>query len=276
MGVKIDLNSFVNGFSRIDSLSMGLSNIERRIEQDTEIVNNIEKELGEYHKVNDLPILHLSVITPDTENRKVDSKAISYPHIRCVAVYDIQGKKNRLSVFVGRLDEFQEGINSPLVLTISREKVFNHLIKTFPNSYSHDDSDQVKKTKPTFISLYQYVDNMNVIIAKHNKELGLKIARKVETHQQINVIKNELLLPQINLTSVYPDVSKIQDTNHTISIPHLRCMVTYNIAGKKKRLNIYIGKLEDFPFGVDDEKAITIAREKTFIHLQKSFPSLFG
>lgn len=276
MGEKIDLNSFVNGFSRIDSLSMGLSNIEKRIEQDTQIVNDIEKKLGEYHKMNDLPILHLSVITPDTENRKVDSKAISYPHVRCVAVYDIQGKKNRLSVFVGRLDEFQEGINSPLVLTISREKVFNHLIKTFPNSYINDDSDKVKKTKATFMLQYQHVDNLNITIAKYKKELELKIGRKVETHQQINVIKNELLLPQINLTSVYPDVSKIQDTNHTISVPHLRCMVTYNIASQKKRLNIYIGRLEDFPFGVDDEKAITIAREKTFIHLQKSFPSLFG
>jgi hypothetical protein len=254
---------------------MGLSKIERRIEQDTEIVEDIEEYLGDYHKVNDLPTLHLSVITPDTENRKTESKAISYPHIRCVAVYDIQGKKNRLSVFVGRLDEFQEGINSPLVLTISREKVFNHLIKTFPNSYSNDDSDKVKKTKTIFMLHYQHVDNVNVTIGKYKKELELKIARKVGTHQQINVIQNELLLPQINLTSVFPDVSKIQDTNHTISIPHLRCMVTYNIAGTKKRLNIYIGRLEDFPFGVDDEKAITIAREKTFIHLQKNFPSLY-
>ena len=276
MGEKIDLVSFLNGFSRIDSISMGLSKIERRIEQDTEIVDDIEEYLGDYQKVNDLPILHLSVITPDTKNRKTDSKAISYPHIRCVAVYDIQGKKNRLSVFVGRLDEFQEGINSPLALTISREKVFNHLIKTFPNSYSNDDSDKVKKTKTIFMLHYQHVDNINVTIGKYKKDLEFKIARKVGTQQQINVIQNELLLPQINLTSVFPDVSKIQDTNHTISIPHLRCMVTYNIAGKKKRLNIYIGRLEDFPFGVDDEKAITIAREKTFIHLQKSFPSLFG
>jgi len=275
MDEKIGLHSFMNGFSRIDSLLMGLSKIERRIEQDTEIVEDIEEYLGDYHKVNDLPTLHLSVITPDTENRKTESKAISYPHIRCVAVYDIQGKKNRLSVFVGRLDEFQEGINSPLVLTISREKVFNHLIKTFPNSYSNDDSDKVKKTKTIFMLHYQHVDNVNVTIGKYKKELELKIARKVGTHQQINVIQNELLLPQINLTSVFPDVSKIQDTNHTISIPHLRCMVTYNIAGTKKRLNIYIGRLEDFPFGVDDEKAITIAREKTFIHLQKNFPSLY-
>jgi hypothetical protein len=122
---------------------------------------------------------------------------------------------------------------------------------------------------------YQHVDNVNVTIGKYKKELEFKIARKVGTHQQIKVIQNELLLPQINLTSVFPDVSKIQDTNHTISIPHLRCMVTYNIAGTKKRLNIYIGRLEDFPFGVDDEKAITIAREKTFIHLQKHFPSLY-
>jgi hypothetical protein len=254
---------------------MGLSKIERRIEQDTEIVEDIEEYLGDYHKLNDLPTLHLSVITPDTENRKTESKAISYPHIRCVAVYDIQGKKNRLSVFVGRLDEFQEGINNPLVLTISREKVFNHLIKTFPNSYSNDDSDKVKKTKTIFMLHYQHVDNMNVTIGKYKKELEFKIARKVGTHQQINVIQNELLLPQINLTSVFPDVSKIQDTNHTISIPHLRCMVTYNIAGTKKRLNIYIGRLEDFPFGVDDEKAMIIAREKTFIHLKKNFPSLY-
>jgi len=273
MESKITIQSFINGFSQIDSLSDGLLNLERRIKEETEVVENIESMLDEYHRENNLPRLHLSVITPDTVNRKEDSKAISYPHIRCVAVYHIQGKKNRLSVFVGRLDELQDGINSPMVLTIARDKVFNHLSKTFTNLYSLDELDKSKINKATFLQQYQYVDRMNVTIFKYKSELEWKIAKSVESHQKINAITNEFLLPQINLTTVYPDVSKIHDSTHTITYPHVRCMVSYKVGKTKKRLNIYVGKLEDL--GSDGVKAMMIAREKAFIHLQKTFPSLY-
>jgi hypothetical protein len=276
MDSRISKEDFLEAFKIIDSKFNNLPSIEIHITRFTAEVKTMESKLNTYNKLHNLPRLSFSVITPSDDNRSDESKAINFPHIRCVAVYDIEGKKNRLSIYVGKLEDFPKGKESEGSLKIAKEKAFNHLCKNFPNIFTDSQIETDKIDISKFLESYKEVEKLNKRISSFKKQLEQYTTRSAEYYREINEIRNKYYLPQINLTAVYPDLTVIQDIKHTITYPHLRCMATYNIANTKKRINIYIGKIEEFTDGVNDVNAIAIAREKAFNQLSKLFPQIYA
>lgn len=276
MDNRIRKEDYLEAFEKIQEKLNSLSSKEQHITAYTKIAKGLEFKINEYYKSNNLPRLSFSVINPTTENRKEDSKAINYPNIRCVAVYDIEGKKNRLSIFIGRLQDFPNGKDSQECLMIAKNKAFNHLCKSFPHLFTDKPDETGKIDISTFFKSYEVVNDLNKKLSVTERVIENYIKDCAEIQREINELRNNNFLPQINLTAIYPDVSIIKDLKHSISYPHLRCMATYNIANTKKRINIYIGKLDEFPEGVNDPKAIQIAREKSFVQLSKLFPLIYA
>jgi hypothetical protein len=277
MDVRIEKEDFLEAFKQVDMKLNNLPSIEFHIKHFSDEIRKNETKLNDYYQKNHLPRLSFSIIKPTIENRDDESKAINYPHIRCVAVYDIEGKKNRLSIYIGRLEDFPEGKECKETVKIAREKAFLHLCKIFPHLFTRNQTANNTSmiSIARFFELYKEVDNLNKKNSSYRQELERYTANSAKIHKEINEIKNNNYLPQINLTAIHPDMSVIKDAKHSLAFPHIRCMATYNIANTKKRINIYIGKLDEFPNGVNDLKAISIAREKTFIHLSKLFPQIF-
>jgi hypothetical protein len=265
---------FIEGYQKIDKLIKNLISPRKEL---FAIEEAIKKEKSKWLKIPHfqfLPTLSFSVTTPDTEKENRNPRSLSFAQLRCVASFDIDGKKNRLTIIIGRLDDYPDwGINKTQPLVIARTKVYSYLTKNFPQYYSTGDNEKI--TFDDFLKSYEELD-------KINRRIGVFVMRRdnlqddiVRIQQEISEIEVRFHLPKLHISEVNPDISKIQNPKNTITHPHLRCMATYRMGDITKRLNIYLGRIEDFPNGVNDLKAIDIARDKAFNHLQKNFPSIF-
>jgi|688.fasta_scaffold133212_3 hypothetical protein len=265
---------FIEGYQKIDKLTIELNKERVRSLQIQELLENEKRKLLKIPHFQFLPTLSFSVTTPHTENENRNPRSLSFAQLRCVASFDIDGKKNRLTIIIGRLDDYPDWItNKTQPLVIARTKVFTYLTKNFPNFYSVEDKEKI--TSDDFLKSFQELDKINRRIWIYEEMINPHQKMIVRAQQEISEIEVRLHLPKLYISEVHPDISKIQNPKSTITHPHLRCMATYKIGDITKRLNIYLGRIEDFPNGVNDLKAIDIAREKSFNHLQKNFPTIF-
>jgi len=123
-----------------------------------------------------------------------------------------------------------------------------------------------ESTKEEWLSRYDNYDTIKNRMNEIDTEINYLMSEKNKLY---NKISN---LPIIKLYEVYPSLE--DGTDKKIPYPHIRAYATYTLNGKKDRVNIYVGKLEEFPGGIDDNNAIRIAREKVYTYLSKKFPFL--
>lgn len=270
----ITKSEFLQGFKEIDILKVSLFGLSRELKAIEEIKHKHTNRLNKIKFYELLPKLSFSVTTPksDVENR--NPRSFLYPQLRCVASYNIDGVRNRLTVVIGRLSEFPNWRESKEPVLIARNKVFVYLSKNFPKYFSVDDNSKITLDK--FLSLYEKVDDISIMQQKIDERCNSIISRIVEKQKEMSEIELRYHLPNLNITIVTPDITKIKNPKNTITHPHLRCTATINFGAVKNRLNIYVGRLDEFKDGLNDARALEIAREKTFVFLQKNYPTIFS
>jgi hypothetical protein len=131
------------------------------------------------------------------------------------------------------------------------------------------------------ITLEEFLKQFNMR-KKHDeaiKELESMMTQHKMAQEQfaikIRKIEVEYYLPNIAITEIYPKAETKKTENKSVKYPHLRAVAAYEVAGKKKRFNIFLGPLDQFPDGKDDEKALELAKHKAFNYLKKHHPNLF-
>ena len=272
---SVSKNDFIDGYQKIDNLMKNLNSQRIELFNIEEVIKKEKMKLRKIPFFQFLPNLSFSVTTPQTARENRNPRSLSYSQLRCVASFDIDGLKNRLTIIIGKIDDYHDWkTNKVQPLIIARTKVYTYLTKNFPNIYCVDDKEKI--TFDVFLKSYQEIDIINKRIEASVRFIDQCQDRIVRLQQEISEIEVRLHLPKLHISEVNPDISKIQNPKNTITHPHLRCMATYRLGDITKRLNIYLGKIEDFENGVNDPKAIDIAREKAFNHLQKNFPSIFS
>ena len=114
--LKLLLNEIASLEARIDAQKCSL-----KISQD------ILKKVQRKHKfISDL-------IRPNVSLSEIKLKDKDYYVIKgSYQIIDEQGNKIRMSVFVGRKDEFKHGKDDEQAISIAKEKISNVLIKKFP------------------------------------------------------------------------------------------------------------------------------------------------
>jgi len=123
-----------------------------------------------------------------------------------------------------------------------------------------------ESTKEEWLSRYDNYDTIKNRMNEIDTEINYLMSEKNKLY---NKISN---LPKITLYEVYPS---LEDGNgKKVPVPHIRAAMSFDHNGKRGRTNIYVGKLEEFPGGSNDNNAIRIAREKVYTYLSKNFPFL--
>ena len=245
---------------------------EQYMENYTLVLNNKKKYINEFHIKYNLPKLSFAILGKDPNKTEVAVGQHSF--LRCVATYDIAGNKNRLSINIGNTTDYPDWEQNESVLKIVVKKLSSHLLKRFGNIIT-TDGENIDFSYEGMLKRYLKVKEHNSQLLRINNQVDNQFSQVVEITEKIKNLKTEYVLPDISISLIQPQLDKIKDKNHSISTPHLRGMATIEIGNIKRRLVIYIGKIEDFPNGVNDPKAMEIARNKLFSHLLKHFDFKF-
>jgi len=271
MSEKISKSDFLYQYQSLDNLRLSLLVKEEYVETYTRLMKDKKNSIEEFYNKYNLPKLSFAVLTKDPN--KTEDEVGKHSFLRCVATYNIAGCKNRLSINVGKVTEYPEWEISEDVLKIVVEKLSSHLLKRFGNISKEGDNIDFSYTG--MLKRYLKVKEWKSQLIRIKSQVDNQFSQVVEKIQEINKLKNDFILPDISISLIQPQLDKIKDKNHSISTPHLRGMATIEIGNVKRRLVIYIGKIEDFPEGVNDPKAMEIARNKLFSHLLKHFDFKF-
>jgi hypothetical protein len=270
MSRKISKSDFLLQYQELDNLRLSLSVKEEYVENYALLLNAKKNTIDEYHLKYNLPKLSFAILGKDPNKTEDDSQ---HSYLRCVATYDFAGLKNRLSINVGKVLDFPDWEINEGVLKIVVKKLSSHLLKRFGNISK--DGENIDFSYEGMLKRYLKVKELKFQLLRIKNQVDNQFSQVVEKTEDIKKLKNEYVLPDISISLIQPQLEKIKDKNHSISTPHLRGMATIEIGNVKRRLVIFIGKIEDFPQGVNDPKAIEIARVKLFSHLLKNFDFKF-
>jgi hypothetical protein len=270
MSRKINKSDFLLQYQELDNLRLSLSVKEEYVENYTLLLNAKKNTIDEFHQKYNLPKLSFAILGKAPNKTEDDSQ---HSYLRCVATYDFAGLKNRLSINVGKVLDFPDWEINEGVLKIVVKKLSSHLLKRFGNISK--DGENIDFSYEEMLKRYLKVKELKSQLLRIKNQVDNQFSQVVEKTEDIKKLKNEFVLPDISISLIQPQLEKIKDKNHSISTPHLRGMATIEIGNIKRRLVIFIGKIEDFPQGANDPKAIEIARVKLFSHLLKNFDFKF-
>jgi len=124
-----------------------------------------------------------------------------------------------------------------------------------------------ESTKEEWLSRYDNYDTIKNRMKEIDVALNHLMSEKNKLYKQVSN------LPKISLFEINPPPD-VDRSEKSLSFPHIRATLSFDQNGKRGRANIYVGKLEEFPNGINDSKAIRIAREKAYNYLSKNFPFL--
>ena len=224
-------------------------------------------KLGKY-----LPEFHFSEVHPNVVSDNKNTSKV--PFIKCLASFQIGSEKRRLSIFIGPLSDFKQGKNDLNCVEIAKHKFFEFLLKNYGYMFSRNTSDG-KISLESFLEQIKEKEKINKSLEKW-RELNLKndyehalIKSEVESFKLSNFI------PEFQFSEIRPKVEGRSENSRSITFPHIKCVAIYHMGNSKKRLSIFIGPLEKFPDGKNDELCIHIAKEKLFEHYVKKYPDVF-
>lgn len=129
--MAIDYKTFVLDTERLRLAEDRIDNYQRQIHQLQQFQNALYKEISKLKSNYPLPTISISEVHPRDEN----VKGITFPHLRGTCYYDYLGKKERFSVYIGPVSDFEHSTNDPKAFQIAIDKSFMYLKKKFPNDF---------------------------------------------------------------------------------------------------------------------------------------------
>jgi len=236
-------------------------------------------EKQEYDKLSQfggyLPSFTFSEIHPKLEGNDVNPRSISFPHIKGVASFQVNGISKRLNIFIGRLEEFKEGKLDKRVVEIAKDKVFDFLLKNHSDLFASEDKDGFI-TKKKFLEEYERREKIKTNLNFYKKNTKDKESKRQKVIDDLRVLKSENFIPDFQFSEIFPKTEGRDEKSRSIDFPHIKCVATYDMLGEKKRLSIYIGPLEKFTNGKNDTTCVEIAKNKIFDHYIKKYPMFFA
>jgi hypothetical protein len=273
---KITKESFLLGFKKLEELQTKLNSNNRFIEGFKNDLRILKEQFDSSRVANNLPVFSISIVNPKVEpNGEKRLARYNDPHIRCMASIRIGTINKRLAIFIGNLVDFPNWSENMEVIEIAKKKVFSHLVGLLPEVFTLDSNDESKISFERFSSDYDHLDFIHREMDKCEEALGFFYGNEIEITREMSNITTEHLLPNLNISEVIPDKSKLSDTNHSISYPHYRCTASFKIGNKKNNAFLYLGKSENFPKGKNDPKLLETAKNKSFEYLLKRYPTHF-
>jgi hypothetical protein len=141
-----------------------------------------------------------------------------------------------------------------------------------------DKSNSPSNTKLTREGFFEFFDKAEKIkteadnILRGDLYANLKHMEKLAYDKLSNF---EGYLPSFSFSEIHPKLEGKDVNPRSISFPHIKGVASFQVKGISKRLNVFIGRLEEFHGGKLDNRVIEIAKDKVFDYLLKNHSDLF-